>query len=130
MSILPTASFLGKLEIIEVYEYYDKPVLFTCRNAVDTTYLVVLVSESDASSTWLYAALSRSRLQDIRQSKVDLYTAFTQAEDELVYEVTVFQTSHPAQLRVLPITALSDEQLPMRGAFLNLPSDNPQIATG
>lgn len=30
---------LGKLEIIEVYEYYDQPVLFSCKNAADHLYL-------------------------------------------------------------------------------------------
>ena len=30
---------LGKLEIVEVYEYYDQPVLYSCKNASGHFYL-------------------------------------------------------------------------------------------
>lgn len=29
---------LGKLEIVEIYEYYDQPVLYSCKNAMGHFY--------------------------------------------------------------------------------------------
>ena len=48
---------LGKLEIVEVYEYYDQPVLYSCKNAMGHFYLVVAADEDDQYLTWLCAAV-------------------------------------------------------------------------
>ncbi len=39
MSLLPQLTNLGKLEIIEVYEYYDTPCLFGCQNLSGAEFL-------------------------------------------------------------------------------------------
>lgn len=120
MSVLPTDTFLGKLKIQHTYEYYDRPVLFACQNAAQMNYLVVLLDEGNASDVWLYVALSHNRFEAIHQANIDLYHAFKEAEDEIVYEVTIFQSSHPSQIRILPTNALSDSQLPAAGEFLDI----------
>lgn len=131
MSVLPTDTFLGKLTIQAVYEYYDKPVLFACQNAAQTQYLVVLLDETDQSEVWLYVALSSERFAQVGQGDITLREAFKQAEDDIVYEVTTFGSGHPTQIRVLPTHALRDEQLPTVGERLEgLVSDNPQVASG
>ncbi len=38
MSFLPENTILGKLTILEVFVYYDRPVLFACRNSIGTIY--------------------------------------------------------------------------------------------
>ena len=38
-------SELGKLEIIEIYDYYDQPILFACKNAAGHLHLVVAADE-------------------------------------------------------------------------------------
>jgi len=131
MSVLPTDTFLGKLTIQAVYEYYDKPVLFACQNAAQTQYLVVLLDETDQSEVWLYVALSTKRFVQGGQGEITLRDAFRQAEDDIVYEVTTFSSGHPTQIRVLPTHALRDEQLPAADERLEgLVSDNPQVASG
>ncbi|MEO1166037.1 MAG: DUF6575 domain-containing protein [Chloroflexota bacterium] len=131
MSVLPTDTFLGKLSIQTVYEYYDRPVLFVCHNATQTHYLVVLVDETDSSDIWLYVALSANRLHQIQVAQIDLHDAFKLAEDEIVYEVTIFETNYPTQIRVLPTVSLHQDQLPLVGEFLDqIISDNSQLASG
>jgi len=119
MSIIPQDTFLGKLEMLKIYEYYDKPVLFACRSAAQMTYLVVLVDEVPQSSTWLYVAVSAQRFEAIRTGRIDLYSAFKEAEDEIVYELSIFSAFYPPQIRVLPTSALNDSQLPARGEYLD-----------
>lgn len=131
MSVLPADTFLGKLTIQNTYEYYDKPILFSCQNAAQTHYLVVLLDETDSSDVWLYVALSSHRFNAIHRGEIDLYHAFKEAEDEIVYEVTVFSSAHPTQIRVLPTDALTQDQLPLAGETLDaVINDNPKTATG
>ena len=49
---------LGRLEIVETYEYYDQPGLYSCKNAMGHFYLVVAADEDDQYLTWLCAAVS------------------------------------------------------------------------
>ena len=69
---------LGKLEIVEIYEYYDQPVLYSCKNASGHFYLVVAAAEDDQFLTWLCVAVSMERLNLIRSGKIDLYDAFAE----------------------------------------------------
>ena len=129
MTLLPQDTFLGKLTILEVYEYYDQPVLFACRNAAQHTFLVVLLDETAQATTWLYVALSAERFQQVRTGAIDLHSAFKDAEDEIAYEVTVLNAAYPTQMRVLPSVSL--QQLPEPGERLSLDAaEQPQSATG
>jgi hypothetical protein len=51
MAYLPQSTILGRLKIIEVYEFYDIPRLFCCRNAAGQHYLVLSIDEDDLSLT-------------------------------------------------------------------------------
>ena len=131
MSVLPRDTFLGKLQLVEVYEYYDQPVLFACRNAAEMYYLVVQIDAWAGAAVWLYVALSSSRFEAVRQGDIDLYSAFNDAEDEIVYEVTLFDTPHPAQIRVLPAGSLNTQQLPEKGERLDrIISDDTRSISG
>ena len=69
-SYLPL-THLGKLELIEVYEFYDQPILFSCRNASDAIFMGVFADEGDFE-TWLYIGVSLHRL--IRSGAIDLHS--------------------------------------------------------
>jgi hypothetical protein len=129
MTLLPQDTFLGKLTILEVYEYYDHPVLFACHNAAQNTFLVVLLDETAQATTWLYVALSADRFQQVRTGAVDLHSAFKDAEDEIAYEVTVLNVVHPTQIRVLPSVSLQQLPEPSERLHLNA-ADQTQSATG
>ena len=131
MSVLPSDTFLGKLTLQHIYEYYDRPVLFSCQNAVQTHYLVVLQDETASSDVWLYVALSQQRFNHVHAGEIDLYHAFRDAEDEIVYEVTMFQSGHPSQIRILPTQSLTEAQLPTVGERLeDITPDNLKTASG
>ena len=112
---------LGKLEIVEVYTYYDQPVLFSCKNAAGHLYLVLAADEKDQYETWLYAAVSVGRLNHIRSGAIDLHDAFADTEDGFLLQVMV-----PYDGQTLPRTEpiqsnrISEEMLPIPGERLNL----------
>lgn len=106
MSFLPRGTSLGKLEIIEVYEFYDEPILFSCKNE-STTFLVVALVED----IWLYAGISPTSFQDVRLGQIDLYTAFSTSDS--LYQVNTGDI--PIAEFILSI---DDNQLPMKGEYL------------
>jgi hypothetical protein len=112
---------LGKLEIVEVYEYYDQPVLYSCKNAMEHFYLVVAADEDDQYLTWLCAAVSNERLNRIRSGKVDLHDAFAHSESGYVVQVKVPYNEY-ASVRVdfIQSNQISEDMLPMPGECLDL----------
>lgn len=121
MSVLPSNTLLGKLELIEVYEYYGKPLLFACRNASGTHYVAVQADEGEGIEQWLYVSISPSRLQQVRSGGIDLHDAFTQAEDGFVFHVRMSDNGNsPVEVGVIPVAELKDEQLPDAGERLAL----------
>lgn len=119
MSLLPQNTFLGKLEIIEVYEYYDIPCLFACRNASKQIFLAVWASQTKEIGTWLYVPMSPERFKQVRSGGIDLRDAFLTSEDSFVYEVIIPCDDSPDRVIAVPCQELSDDWLPMAGEFLD-----------
>lgn len=112
---------LGKLEIVEIYEYYDQPVLYSCKNASGHFYLVVAAAEDDQYLTWLCAAVSTKRLNLIRSGKIDLHDAFADSENPYVTQVRVPYDKHASVLTdSIQSNQIPADMLPIRGECLDL----------
>jgi hypothetical protein len=120
----PPFDELGKLELIEIYEFYDKPLLFSCKNASDSIFLALLVEENDMYETWIYAGMSRRRLEQIRSGLIDLHDAFFMAEDEMVYEIRIpSYQEKPFEFRNIPSKSLGEDRLPKHGETLDIKTE-------
>ena len=123
MGYLPQSTHLGKLELIEVYEFYDQPILFACRNASDAIFIGVFADEDDDFETWLYIGVSPHRFKQIRSGAIDLHNAFSEVEDGIIFQIKV---PHDEQEPILSLNILanqiSDDMLPLPGEFINLES--------
>ena len=120
MGYLPQSTHLGKLELIEVYEFYDQPILFSCRNASDAIFMAVFADEDDNFETWLYIGVSPHRFKQIRSGAIDLHNAFSEVEDGVIFQIKV---PHDGQMPVsMPISAaqIPGGMLPLPGEFINL----------
>ena len=116
---------LGKIEIVEVYEYYDQPVLYSCKNAMGHFYLVVAADEDDQYLTWLCAAVSTERLNLIRSGKIDLHDAFAHTEHTYVVQVKVPYDEHASvQTDFIQSNLIPEDMLPMPGECLDLEIEN------
>jgi hypothetical protein len=120
MDILPQKTILGTLELLEVYEYYDKPCLFSCRNLSSQLFLSIWIDETKTEDVWLYVPVSHKRLEYILNGGIDLRTAFLRAEDNFVFEVRTYlipkKTPHVNQIFC---SRLTDEQLPCPDEYLD-----------
>ena len=71
---------LGELEIVEIYDYYNVPILFSCRNSASYLYIVIFADHLPEYEMWLYAEVSPMRLNRIRSGVVNLHDAFAEPE--------------------------------------------------
>ena len=115
---------LGRLEIIEIYDYYDQPILFACKNAVGHLHLVVAADENDQHETWLYARVSPERLTLIRSGVIDLHDAFAEPEDDRLFQVKFpYDNSTSPQIEYLESNHIPEDMLPLPGECLDLETE-------
>lgn len=112
---------LGRLEIIEIYDYYDQPILFACKNAAGHLHLVVAADENDQHETWLYVRVSAERLNLIRSGTIDLHDAFANSENGHLFQVR-FAYDNPTspQIEHLESNHIPEDMFPTRGECLDL----------
>ena len=113
MTVLPHQTVLGELQILDVYEQFDGPRLFSCRNNADTLFLAVWVDEG-AVETWLYVPTSALRLAELASGRLDLRTAFASPEDNFVYLVHLSNTNDSDRVEVLRPADVQPDYLPDR----------------
>ena len=111
---------LGRLEIVEIYDYYNQPVLFSCKDVDGNLYLVVAADESDEYETWLYANISVGRLKLIHSDKIDLHDAFADTEDGSVLQVKFQYNNSTPLAEFVKSNQLSEDMLPDSGEYLGI----------
>ena len=121
MTDIRNISELGRLEIIEIYDYYDQPILFACKNPAGHLHLVVAADENDHYETWLYVRVSAERLNLIRSGTIDLHDAFADSENGHLLQVK-FSYNNPTlpQVQHLEANQIPEDMLPTPGECLDL----------
>ncbi len=130
MSFLPESTILGKLEMIEVYDFYDKPALFACKNQSGQIFIALWVDSSDTSDIWLYAPVSLGRLNNSKRGKVELREIFSSSEDAFIYKVvTPYEENLGVEVAIIFCEQIEDDYLPMSGQIIQADVDlqNSQI---
>lgn len=129
--MLPESTLLGTLTILEIYQFYDVPTLFVCRNQLGQFFLVNWVDEDDEATDWHYLPISLEKLLSVRHGKIDLHTAFAQPENEWVFCVTL-QSDHAGQDTVVSkrTADIDPADFPLPETVLNVPYTLPQIVWG
>ena len=124
MTVLPEGTVLGELHMVAVFEYFDGPRLFACRNNSDVRFLAAHADEGDVE-TWLYVPVSEVRLEALRAGRVDLHTAFADPEDAFAYVVSFRGTS--VEAKAVQANSVPADYLPDQGTLLRLPMSSSPI---
>jgi len=119
--MLPESTVLGQLEFLEIYDYYDMPLLFSCTNRAGHIFIAVFVRETEEAYTWLYVPVSNDRFERIRDGEIDTRSAFANPEDEIVMEISIFRNAE-RQSEVIPVPAneIDENWLPPAGDYLEI----------
>ena len=112
---------LNGMYVIEVYEYYDEPVLFAAKNENEALFLCVFANETEFNDIWLYSPMSLDRFLAVRAGSVSLYDAFKKAEGGRVFQVIAPQTPDGECIcDWVPVRELSETWLPEKKEYLNI----------
>ncbi|MDM8528018.1 hypothetical protein QUF58_07360 [Anaerolineales bacterium HSG24] len=127
MYSIPQLHQFGNLELIEVYEFYDKPLLYSCKNA-SSIFLVILVDEDDDSDTWLYQPVSYHRFKKIRSGIIDLRETFSISETNTVFEAQIFYGDEQYEyIKQIPSNSIREEWLPLPDERLDIQEPIPSL---
>lgn len=113
---------IGPLNILDIYEYYDEPVLFSCISPSGQYFLAVVINYEDDSETWLYLPMSFSRLYSLETCKLELYDAYKEPENGWLWKVKIFYVGRTESAQITPSDLIEDD-LPEKGVYL---LDEPQ----
>lgn len=80
---------LGELEIVEIYDHFNFPILFSCRSVVDQLYMAFYADRLQESNMWLYAEVSRKRFNLIRKGEINLHDTFSNPETGRLLKVII-----------------------------------------
>ncbi|WP_405121634.1 DUF6575 domain-containing protein [Pseudomonas petroselini] len=117
MLSLPVSTQLGELTFFEVFEFFDFPRLFTCRNRSGSFFLVVSTYDDGERFEWLYLPISIDRINTLIDRRMNLNQAFLLPEDGYLakvetnfYGVGLVEFIFPEQVPL--------DDLPTENAFL------------
>jgi hypothetical protein len=135
MSIIPKIPVLGNIVIDEVFEYYDFPRVFTCKNSTGNLYFALSIYDDDDRFEWLYLSISSFRKKAILENKISLHYAITNPEDNFLIKIESFSDkSKPPKFEYIFPEQLSEDDLPSTDYILKstrtsviLQYENPKL---
>lgn len=127
MARLPKGTRLGDLSIIEVFDYYDEPVVFSCRNTVGQRYLATFCDRNQDFDTWLYVAVSESSYSRLLAGLDNLDSPFKEPETGFVELVRRSRQGGVWELTSVKTAEIAREWIPLEGE--SLLSDEEQART-
>ena len=124
---LPLNTQLGHLEIVDVYQYYDFPRIFLCKNRTNVQFLVLSTYDDFDEFEWLYLPVSNDRIISILSQRITLRHAFSSPEDEFLYTVS---SNFDGKSTVYSVLAeeVPDEDLPKDNVYLEC--DGLEVSMG
>lgn len=123
IAVLPVSNYIGHLEIVEVYEYFDGPKLFVCRNLSGQLYLGLWIgSSSDSESYWL-VAMTKDRFQMVRSGGFTLAEAFKLPELGFLYRCAIKFADGSTTTDVLLPDQIEGNLIPDPGEKIELPTE-------
>lgn len=101
---------IGELQLLQIYIWYDRPLLFSCQSADGQRYLAVISRDDGGFEEWVYSPIAAELLDAVNSGSVDLYTAFKACP--LAW---VFANTGSALSVQVKGADLRDDQLPLAG---------------
>lgn len=122
-AILPQSDRLGALEITEVFDYYDGPKLFACKNPVGQLFFGIWVGSNDTSDSYWLVSQSRERFAMVRSGGIGIDRAFLEPELGYVYQCDIRIADGTSDIKAVLPELLPTQLLPDNDEFLNLTTE-------
>jgi hypothetical protein len=79
---------ISALVPFEIFDYYDGPRFYSCKDRVGQLFLVYWIDEVANESRWLYQRVSHDRYLAMKAGKISVAWVFSNPEDETIYVVS------------------------------------------
>ncbi|STX39729.1 hypothetical protein [Legionella feeleii] len=101
--------------IIDIFSYYDRPVLFI--SEIDfIKYICVLVKEENTDEEWLVSDISEQTYEQLKTAEIDFYTCFKKSASGKTKLLSVVGENITCSNEFKSLE-LSDNFLPSRGIY-------------
>ncbi|MEA5468173.1 DUF6575 domain-containing protein [Spirulina sp. 06S082] len=122
MNFLLESKSLEELETIAEYEYFNRPLLFSCHNSAGEIFLATWVKESDDFELYYCISVSKKKLDAIEKGEISVHDAFLQVEKGIYYEVEVPFEDEKDRIQEVSVTKINKSCLPSPSLYLAPPS--------
>lgn len=114
---IPHPNFAEELSVIESYQFFDRPVLFSCHDRRGHAYLAVWADEKEDTDqeTWVFTPIHPGVLDAVRSGSIELQAAFRNGIDGRAFLVDVDWNTQSSTVREVSSSELSDDLLPEPG---------------
>jgi len=121
MHRLPINTTLGKLQLLEVYHYFDGPKLFSCSNTAGQRFIALWLGDEEGSDRWIYVPVSHTRFMLARSGGISLRTLCNTPEDGWIWLITLpLDSTEPSSVQPIFPEQLPPDDFPAEDAFLSL----------
>lgn len=112
-------SLIKSLAPVEVFDYYDGPRFYSCRDKAGQLYLVYWVDESETGSSWLYLKVSPERYGAMRRGDVAIAEVLSRPEEDTAFLVQSNTTGFIVSQ--LEVDEIEPDWMPEQSDRLQLP---------
>jgi hypothetical protein len=113
-------SLISDLTPVEVFDYYDGPKFYSCRDKVGQLFLVYWIDETEESSSWLYLRISQERYASLKRGNISIAASLANPEESCAFVVTSMNSNFLVEQ--ISVSQISTEWLPPENDFLELPT--------
>lgn len=109
---------IQKLKPWEVFDFFEGPRFYSCKNQTGQIYLVHWVDESDYCDVWLYLKVSFEKYCALKNKKIDIRSCFENPEEGFSFLVSV-ASCNEFNISLIEPAEYDSEWLPDNGEFLD-----------
>jgi hypothetical protein len=112
---------LGELEICEMYLYYDRPLVFHCKNRIEN-YIALLIDGYENCERWFLIPSTLNRIEYVRAGRISLRASVEKAELGWVWEITIpYDENEDGTIKQKICSQITELDLPDENVVLSLP---------
>lgn len=109
-----------KMTMIDVFDFYDQPCLFSCKDEAGNVFLALLIHDDPFIERWLYLETPPIIMANLEAARMDLYTAFRCPQSGMVWACHYDRPSNSWNVGEILPSSLKISELPVPGEFLRI----------
>lgn len=86
-------SLIKDLTPIQIFDYYDGPKFYSCRDKVGQVFLVYWIDETNEYGSWLYLRASQERYSSLKNGNISIAEALSNPEEGTAFVVKNYGTT-------------------------------------